>query len=106
MCRGAGLNPGCVSTAAGRYQIIRPTWVRLRDLLRLPDFGPKSQDAAAVQLLRERNALPFIESGRIDLAVARAKSEWASLPGNAAGQPQRQLRDLLAVYTRSGGTMA
>jgi muramidase (phage lysozyme) len=49
LCAGAGFGPGCVSTAAGAYQITKPTWTRLRDKLGLVDFSPASQDAAAVE---------------------------------------------------------
>lgn len=105
-CRGAGLNPGCVSTAAGRYQIIRPTWLRCARALGLEDFGPASQDAAALYLIRQRGALDAVREGRIADAVALCRQEWASLPGNTAGQPQRRLGDLIAAYERAGGTLA
>lgn len=103
MCKGAGLGPGCVSTAAGRYQIIRRTWQNCQRAMNLQDFGPDSQDAAAIYLLRQRGALELIERGDIRGAIVKARPEWASLPGNAAGQPQRRADDLLAVYSRSGG---
>ena len=106
MCRGAGLSPGCVSTAAGRYQLIRPTWVRCKRALRLPDFGPASQDAAAVYLIRERGAVDEVEAGRIEEAIRLCRTEWASLPGNSAGQPQRAMSELLAQFERAGGNLA
>jgi len=106
MCRGAGLGPGCISTAAGRYQMIRPTWLRAKRALGLDDFGPASQDLAAVWLLRQRKAIPLIEQGRVAEAVALARAEWASLPGNQAGQPQRRMTDLLTAYEVAGGTLA
>src|SRR5512135_3082316 len=41
---------------AGAYQFLRPTWERVRDKLHLIDFSPASQDAAAIELIRERHA--------------------------------------------------
>lgn len=89
MCRAAGLNPPCFTTAAGGYQFIRPTWQRLRDRLGLEDFSPASQDAAAVELLREVGALDLIEQGDIEGAMKKASKAWASLPGNQYQQNPR-----------------
>lgn len=90
MCRAAGFSPGCVSTAAGAYQIIAPTWSRVRAAgrwgPRLPDFSPQSQDEAARRLLIESGALPAIEAGDIQRAIAQTAPVWASLPGSRAGQ--------------------
>lgn len=106
MCRAAGFSPGCVSTAAGAYQIIRPTWKRIRASLGLPDFGPRSQDAAAIELIRSRGALADVQAGRVRVAVNKCRNEWASLPGNYAGQGQRAIGNLLANYASAGGQVA
>mgnify|MGYP005812482729 CR=1 FL=1 len=106
MCRGAGLRPGCVSTAAGAYQIIYPTWRSLQRRLRLPDFGPTSQDRAALALVAGRGALDDVRDGRIQTAVAKCAREWASLPGGMAGQPHRRMDDLIAAYAAAGGAIA
>jgi muramidase (phage lysozyme) len=102
VCRRAGFSPGCVSTAAGAYQIIAPTWRRVREAgdwgSRLLDFGPDSQDEAARRLLLERGALPYIEAGDIQGAITRAAREWASLPGNNAGQRQLTMADALTLF--------
>lgn len=91
-CRASGFKPGCVSTAAGAYQFIKPTWDRIRAMSpRLPDFSPASQDAAAVRLLNQIGALTLIEIGDIEGAVAKASKTWASLPGSLAQQNPRQL---------------
>ena len=91
-CRASGFKPGCVSTAAGAYQFIKPTWDRIRSISpRLPDFSPASQDAAAVRLLNQIGALTLIEIGDIEGAVAKASKTWASLPGSTAQQNPRQL---------------
>jgi muramidase (phage lysozyme) len=106
MCRSAGLSPGCVSTAAGRYQLIRPTWIEAKRALGLTDFSPASQDAAAVYLIRKRGALSAVERGQVANAIALCRKEWASLPGADYGQPERRLSALLDVYERSGGAFA
>jgi lysozyme len=77
MCAAAGLKPGCVSTAAGAYQLIKPTWVRLRDRLKLPDFSPLSQDRAAVELLDENGATDLIFAGDFEGAIHKASKIWA-----------------------------
>lgn len=90
MCRAAGFSAGCVSTAAGAYQIIKPTWQRARKAglwgAELPDFSRESQDEACRRLLIECGALPLIEAGDFAGAVRKASKLWASLPGSTAGQ--------------------
>lgn len=105
MCRAAGFGPGCVSTAAGKYQIIRPTWQALKTRLKLPDFGPASQDRAAVQLLKDSGALFAIEKGQFSFAIAAARKTWASLPGAGYAQPERSLSFLQSAYLSAGGTL-
>lgn len=97
---------GKISTAAGRYQIIKPTWVGLRDRLGLQDFGPAAQDAAAVQLIRQRGALADVQAGRIAQAISKCRAEWASLPGAGYGQPERKLAALLGEFEAAGGALA
>jgi lysozyme len=98
---------GKISDAAGRYQLIKPTWISCKMRLRLPDFGAEAQDAAALALIGQRGALSLIEAGDFAGAVARCAPIWASLPGsNAQGQPQREMTALIAAYTGAGGTLA
>jgi len=106
MCRKAGFNPGCKSTAAGKYQIIRPTWMGLKKKLFLKDFGPVSQDRACLELLRSADALDDIHAGKLPEAVRKARSVWASLPGAGYGQPERRITDLQAIFIKSGGILA
>lgn len=106
MCKNAGFGPGCVSTAAGAYQIIKGTWVNLRQSLGLTDFSPASQDAAAIELVRRRGALEDVKAGRVAEAIAKCRNEWASLPGNYARQGQRSMETLVSWYTTNGGTTA
>lgn len=106
MCKNAGFGPGCRSTAAGAYQIIRPTWATLARRLGLQDFGPASQDAAAIELIRQRGGLEDARAGRVLDAVHKCRAEWASLPGNYAGQGQRSPVQLQAWFNAAGGTFA
>lgn len=105
----ANLGPayaGKVSTAAGAYQIIRPTWVTLKARLGLTDFTGRSQDAAAVELIREARALDLVNAGQVANAIERCHGIWASLPGSTSGQPQRTMADLIHAYGDAGGAFA
>jgi len=97
---------GLTSNAAGRYQFMLKDWAHYRDQLHLPDFGPESQDKWAIQLIRERRALPLIDAGRIVEAIAQVRNLWASLPGAGYGQPEHQHGPLLVAYARAGGLLA
>jgi lysozyme len=101
-CRASGFKPGCVSTAAGAYQFIKPTWDRIRAMSpRLPDFSPASQDAAAVRLLDQIGALTLIEVGDIEGAVTKASKTWASLPGSKAQQNPRQMAFIIDRFNEA-----
>lgn len=99
---------GLQSTASGRYQILyKSIWVPYKKMLNLPDFSAMSQDAVALQLIRECRAIPLIEAGRFEEAIIACKSRWASLPGaNYPGQRMNKMEDLRKVYLRSGGTIS
>ena len=97
---------GLTSNAAGRYQHMLRDWAHYRDLLRLPDFGPASQDAWALQLIRERGALALIDAGQFSPAVERVRNLWASLPGaNYPGQPMHSIGKLKTAYLSAGGVL-
>ena len=89
------------SDAAGRYQLLGRYFEPYRALLKLPDFGPASQDAIAIQQIRECRALPLIEAGDITSAIAKCAHIWASLPGAGYGQHENKIDDLLAAYNRA-----
>lgn len=74
--------------------------------LGLKDFSPESQDAIAIQMIRERGALPDIEAGQFDAAVGRCSNLWASLPGAQYGQHTNLMSDLRAAYAAAGGSLA
>ncbi|AML58200.1 Phage lysin [Serratia rubidaea] len=109
----AGGRPGKVfnsrgqrSTASGGYQFLIRDWDHYRIALKLPDFGPESQDRWAIQLIRERGALADINAGRIELALKKCRNIWASLPGAGYGQPEHKLETLLKKYVSYGGALA
>ena len=62
-----------------------------RKQLGLKDFSPKSQDAVALQQIKERGALPMIDRGDIRQAIDRCSNIWASLPGAGYGQFEHEL---------------
>lgn len=97
---------GLASSASGRYQFMLKDYAHYRDLLKLPDFGPLSQDLWAIQLIRERRAIPLIQAGRIQEAIARVRNIWASLPGAGYGQPEHGPEKLVAAYRSAGGVIA
>lgn len=109
MCRAAGFGPGCVSTAAGAYQIIKPTWQRVRAAGSwgpyLADFSPASQDEAARRLLIECGALRQLDAGNVSAAILKAGKLWASLPGSTANQNPKSM-DTALVYFMNGGGVA
>lgn len=100
------LGNGLKSTAAGRYQILERTFDAYKVQLHLPDFSPASQDAIALQLIRECHATSDIEIGNFEGAVASCASRWASLPGAGYGQREQRLADLESAFTQAGGTLA
>jgi len=91
------------STAAGRYQIIARTWDRCLKILHLPDFGPESQDRAAILLIQGRKAYDDVEAGRVQDAARRCAGEWASFPGNTYGQHEDSMQALLDQFVKLGG---
>lgn len=102
----AFLGPGyanSISTAAGRYQINKPSWETGQAALGLTDFMPASQDAWALWKLDKLGATGLIEAGLIHEAIIVCSGTWASLPGSPAGQPQQRLADLIDLYTQHGG---
>lgn len=96
---------GLTSNASGRYQFMLRDWHHYRDQLGLKDFGPDSQDAWAIQLIRERGALTLVDAGHFAQAVARCSNLWASLPGAGYGQHENQIASLEKIYMAGGGSV-
>ena len=99
------LNPKLKSTGAGRYQLLSRWWDAYRKQLGLKDFSPKSQDAVALQQIKERGALPMIDRGDIRQAIDRCSNIWASLPGAGYGQFEHKADGLIAKFKEAGGTV-
>ena len=98
-------NPKLKSTGAGRYQLLSRWWDAYRKQLGLKDFSPKSQDAVALQQIKERGALPMIDRGDIRQAIDRCSNIWASLPGAGYGQFEHKADSLIAKFKEAGGTV-
>jgi len=99
-CAAAGLSAGCKSTAAGAYQIIRPTWNQIKN--NYPGtilFDKTGQDIGAMALIASAGALDDVESGDFDQAIYKINDIWASLPGSPYGQPTRSINELRTFYT-------
>ena len=94
------------SDAAGRYQIMSRYWEHYRVQLGLPDFGKRSQDLWAIQLIRECRALSLIQGGLFADAVHACRSRWASFPGAGYGQHENALEPLRAAYVDAGGAIS
>ena len=99
------LNHKLKSTAAGRYQLLSRWWDDYRKQLGLKDFSPKSQDAVALQQIKERGALPMIDRGDIRQAIDRCSNIWASLPGAGYGQYEHKIGDLISRFKEAGGVV-
>lgn len=97
---------GLTSTASGRYQQMLRDWPHYRAQLKLPDFGPLSQDLLAIQHIRECRALDDVKAGRIVQAVSKCRNIWASLPGAGYNQREHRIERLLAQYVAAGGVLA
>ena len=89
---------GLTSTAAGRYQILYHFFEDYKKTLKLTDFSPDSQDAIAIQMIKECKAIPMIEDGNVAGAVKACSSRWASLPFNNYQQGGKSLLSLVDHY--------
>ena len=89
------------STAAGRYQFLTKTWNDLDLRLGLRDFSPYNQDLAAIELIREKGALPYVEAGDFQTALMLVNTIWAGLPGSPHDQnPIDEFTALQFAYDR------
>ena len=70
-----------------------------------PEDFSKSQDAVALQQIKERGALPMIDRGDIRQAIDRCSNIWASLPGAGYGRFQDKADSLIAKFKEASGTV-
>ena len=80
------LNPKLNQQAPDATSFFSRWWDAYRKQLGLKDFSPKSQDAVALQQIKERGALPMIDRG--DIRGNRplqqySASSWARLSSGA-----------------------
>ena len=68
-------------------------------------LSPKSQDAVALQQIKERGALPMIDRGDIRQAIDRCSNIWASPPGAGYGQFGAWRDSLIVKFKEAGGTV-
>lgn len=94
------------TTAAGRYQITAHNFDYYKKKLKLPDFSPASQDAIAIQLIKECKALGDIEAGRFDVAVLECARVWASFPNGCGDQRENKIGELRTAFLNAGGVVA
>lgn len=92
-------NPPLHSTASGRYQVLYRWWQPYKVSLNLPDFSSTSQDAVALQQMKEKGAVDLVIAGDIEGAIKACSNIWASFPGNSYGQGGHSMDILLSKYT-------
>ena len=83
-----------VTTAAGRYQFLKPTWDGLAKQYGFKDFSPRNQDLAALALIAKNGALKNVMNGDFKGAVGKLGGTWASLPSSNYAQPKKTYAQL------------
>jgi len=86
------------STAAGAYQINKPTYDTYAPRLGVTDFSPATQDMLAYVILNDVGADVAVANGDIAQAFQLASKKWASMPGSTAGQNPQALQVALNAY--------
>ncbi|MCG8332307.1 MAG: glycoside hydrolase family 104 protein [Chitinophagales bacterium] len=104
-CLNVGLPVGCKSTAAGAYQIIKPTWQNIKNVFPILQFDNYGQDEAVVYLIKQKSAYQDILNGNLEYAISKCNTIWASLPGSPYGQPTKSMDQLIDFYLSKGGTL-
>ena len=85
-------------------QLLSRWWDAYRKQLGLKDFSPKSQDAVALQQIKERGALPMIDHVDIRQAIDRCQ-QYRPLPGAGYGQFEHKADSLIAKFKEAGRTV-
>ena len=99
------LNPKLKSTGAGRYQLLSRWWDAYRKQLGLKDFSPKSQDAVALQQIKERGALPMIDRGDIKSGNLTVQQYLGFTAGRWLWSFEHKADNLIAKFKEAGGTV-
>lgn len=86
------------SSAAGKYQFSQKMWAKLAKLIDAKDFSPLNQERAAVYLLLDAGAMPYIKRPRFMMALRKVRKIWASIPGGPYNQPTKKGRALRKVF--------
>lgn len=82
------------SSATGAYQFLGKTWDGLAKKHGFTDFSPRTQDLAALALIKDAGGFPYIQRGDYLGALNQVRKIWASLPGAGYNQQERG-RDFL-----------
>ena len=69
------------------------------------DFSPKSQDAVALQQIKERGALPMIDRGDIRQAIDRCSNVAGFTAGRWLWSAEHKADSLIAKFKEAGGTV-
>lgn len=97
------------SAAAGAYQFMPGTWAGVAKQQGLKDFGPQSQDVAALALIRAKGINPDRDPITRE-TVAKLSGTWASLPTlqgkSAYGQPVKSFESLRQFAEKQGAARA
>ncbi|MCL5436329.1 MAG: hypothetical protein M1549_00425 [Candidatus Dependentiae bacterium] len=92
-------NRDTYSTSCGRYQFIKRTWDEEVADLGLRDFGPLSQDLAAIDQLVKVGAIENIVRRDLNGFFSKASKVWASLPGSPYDSPARPAKILTDTFS-------
>jgi muramidase (phage lysozyme) len=95
------IRQGLNSSAAGRYQIIAPTFDSMKKRAGVHDFTPESQDLLAIALLDTCGALRLLLGDNVPGAFAAAAPVWASLPNAGYGQHENKMTQCLTWYANA-----
>jgi muramidase (phage lysozyme) len=109
----SGPNKGRTSSAAGRYQFLGSTWDEQRKRLGLSDFGPRSQDMAALDLAMRnyktktgRDLAADLQSGdpsRVNNVGRALSGTWTSLPSGIEQNGRYGKGTFYDTYTKRMG---
>lgn len=90
------------SSAAGRYQILAPTYDGFRNLGVASDFTPESQDKIAIALIEERGHTDLVESGNVAGALDALDNVWTSFQVKPHSELIAFFNERVAFYSQGG----